>query len=527
LTEGVRASAGNKQAAPRWRIAEVKRTLLPLCIALALTGCRGATAASTVPALPVAADASVALRQSANAGLLVTPTRVVAAETTAILGANMATWYDITQAGLAGPMQAVGMKSLRWPGGSESDNYHWKTQSLGPGNCSGGYAYPPSTLDALESDIANPSKMDVAITVNYGSNATCDGGGDPAEAAAWVTYANNTKHYNITWWTVGNEEFGSWETDLHSQPHNGAQYASEVATTFYPQMKAASSTPIKVGVDVEPGYYGGWDQSVLSQAKYDFVELHYYPQGNTVSDSFIIDKGAAGLTQTIDSLKKEMQAAGHADTPIYVGEIGSTYGTPGKQTTSITQALYAGQVIGEMAKDGVARATWWLGYGGCNSSTQGGDFDASLYGWQDFGGYMMFSDGTQQESCSSTNVPTGTILPTARAYQVASHFLRNGEHVVASKLTGLPNVRAYAGTYDGGVALMLFNVDENAAVTVPVTIAKHASGKGGFTWTYDKSLYDKSKNNVWAAPVRKKLAAWTKSFDVTLPPWSMVVVQTK
>jgi hypothetical protein len=180
-----------------------------------------------------------------------------------------------------------------------------------------------------------------------------------------------------------------------------------------------------------------------------------------------------------------------------------------------------------MAKDGVARATWWLGYGGCDSNTQGGDFDSSLYGWQDFGGYMMFSDGTLQESCSSTNVPTGTILPTARAYQVASHFLRDGEHVVASKLSGLPDVRAYAGTYDGGVALMLFNVNENAAITVPVTIAKKASGKGGFMWTYDKALYDKSKNNVWAAPVRKKLGAWSKQFTVTLPPWSMVVVQTK
>jgi hypothetical protein len=305
----------------------VKRILTPLCIALTLTGCRGATGASTVPVLPQSAESVTphAVAAKGAASLRVTPSKVVAAETTAILGANMATWYDITKPGLAATFKETGMKSLRFPGGSESDNYHWKTQSLGPGACSGGYAYPPSTLDALESDIVKPSKMDVAITVNYGSNAACNAGGDPAEAAAWVAYANNTKHYNITWWTVGNEEFGSWETDLHSQPHNGAQYASEVATTFYPQMKAASSTPIKVGVDVEPGYYGGWDQSVLSQAKYDFVELHYYPQGNTVSDSFIIDKGAPGLTQTIDALKKEMQAAGHPNTPIYVGEIGSTY----------------------------------------------------------------------------------------------------------------------------------------------------------------------------------------------------------
>ena len=46
-------------------------------------------------------------------------------------------------------------------------------------------------------------------------------------------------------------------------------------------------------------------------------------------------------------------------------------------------------------------------------------------------------------------------------------------------------------------------------------------------WTYDKALYDKSKNNVWASPVRTKLSAWSKGFSVTLPPWSMVVVQTE
>jgi hypothetical protein len=508
----------------------MKRTLPSICIAItvALAGCRGATGTTSVPALP--ADAGAAATQTAasksKAGLTVTPSKTLALETTAILGANMATWYDITKPGLAATFREAGMKSLRWPGGSESDNYHWATDSLGAGDCSGGYAYPPSTLDALESGIVKPAKMDVAITVNYGSNPACTAGADPSEAAAWVAYENNTKHYGITWWTVGNEEFGGWETDEHSQPHDPSQYAGLVASSFYPQMKAASTTPIKVGVDVDPGY-ASWDQTVLSQAKYDFVELHYYPQGTTVSDEFIVDQGAKELTQSIDQLKRELKTAGHANTPIYVGEMGSTYGTPGKQTSSITQALFAGQIIGELAKDGIARATWWIGYGGCSSATEGGDFDSSLYGWQDFGGYMVFSDGTLQESCSTTNVPTGTMLPTARAYQVASHFVRDGEHVVGTSLAGLPTVRAYAGTYDGGVALMLFNVDKNNAVTVPVTIAKKASGAGGFVWTYDKSIYDLSKNNVWAAPKRTKLQPWSGGFSVTLPPWSMVVVQTK
>jgi len=194
---------------------------------------------------------------------------------------------------------------------------------------------------------------------------------------------------------------------------------------------------------------------------------------------------------------------------------------------SITQALYAGQIIGELAKDGVARATWWIGYGGCNSPSEGGDFDSSLYGWQDFGGYMVFSDGTRQDGCSSIDVPTGTILPTARAYQLASHLIRSGEHIVGASLRNEPRVRAYAATYAGGIALMLFNLDKDHSLSVPVTIANKTSSAGGYIWTYDKSIYDKSKNDIWSPPVRTNLHAWRKGFNVSLPPWSMVVLQTK
>jgi hypothetical protein len=39
---------------------------------------------------------------------------------------------------------------------------------------------------------------------------------------------------------------------------------------------------------------------------------------------------------------------------------------------SITQGLFAGQVLGEMMIDGVSRASWWIGFGNCNG-TSGND----------------------------------------------------------------------------------------------------------------------------------------------------------
>jgi hypothetical protein len=497
-----------------------------LVLILLLAGCRGN--AAPAPFLP--ANAPAVTRPATAALVTIYPKKIGATVSELVLGANEATWNDITLATIAPAFRAAGIRATRWPGGSESDDYHWQTNSLGTGACSGGYVYPPSTLEHFMSDVVKPAKLDLAITVNYGSNPACTDGASPSEAAGWVSYANNTMGYNVKWWSVGNEEFGaSWETDMHQPPstqHNPSTYANLVATQFYPQMHAASKTPIHVCVDVEPGWYTGWDPVVLKNAKYDCVELHYYPQApGQESDAFIIDEGAPKLTTTINALKAELSAAGHPNALIYVGEIGSVYSTPGKQSMSITQALYAGQSIGEMVKDGVARSTWWFGYGNCETD---GNMSSSLYGWQDFGGYEMFEAGPNNYGCSAADAPAdGTLTPTARAFEVASHFVHQGERVVGTSVAGLPNVRAYASTYEGGYALMLFNLDENAAVTVPVKIAGKASGSGGPSWTYDKTIYDLTKTNVWKGPSSRKIAAWSGHFNVVLPPWSMVVLHTK
>jgi hypothetical protein len=510
----------------------VKRSLSLVALSFfALAGCRGAAgpASFTPPAAPAAQSAARGTASGA-ASITVYPGKPGATVSDLVLGANEATWNDITLPSIAPAFRAAGMRATRWPGGSESDEYHWKTNSVGVGACSGGYVYPPSTFDHFVADVVKPAKLDLALTVNYGSNPQCTDGASPAEAAGWVAYTNNTKGYNVKWWSVGNEEFGaSWEIDEHQPPstqHDPATYANLVATQFYPQMKAASKIPINVCVDVEPGWYTGWDPVVLAKAKYDCVELHYYPEApGQESDSFLVDQGAAKLTSTINALKAELKTAGHPHALIYLGEIGSVYSTPGKQSMSITQALYTGQVIGEMVKDGVARATWWFGYGNCSTN---GNMSSSLYGWQDFGGYELFEAGPNNYGCGASDAPTnGTLTASARAFELASHFVRNGERVLGVAATSLPNVRAYATTYNGGYAVMLFNLNEYAGVTVPVQISGRSSGKGGTVWTYDKSIYDKTKQNQWSGPVTAKLPAWSGRFKVALPPWSMVVVQTK
>jgi hypothetical protein len=54
------------------------------------------------------------------------------AVTDQILGMNMAIWYDIpnNRTAIVNAFQTAGIKAVRWPGGSDSDLYHWANNSM-------------------------------------------------------------------------------------------------------------------------------------------------------------------------------------------------------------------------------------------------------------------------------------------------------------------------------------------------------------------------------------------------------------
>ena len=440
------------------------------------------------------------------------------AVTDQILGMNMAVWYDPTTPAILPAFATAGINSIRWPGGESSDNYHWATNTL----CSG-TTTANSSFATFVNDLVIPSGVDVALTADYGTNAACTGPGDPTEAAAWVAAAL-TDNANVTHVTVGNEEYGSWEKDLHAKPHDPATYSNAVATGYYPDIKAANPN-VLVGVDVQGN--SQWDSIVLTQAKYDFVELHFYAESpGQENDTLLVQQEPARFTAIINYIKSELTNAGRTGTPIFVGELGSIYSDPGKQTTSITQALFAGQALGEMMNDGVARATWWLAFGGCDDNPNVDNFSSSLYGWQNFGGDMAFSDGLPDKECSSAPaVPAGTLLPTARAFQLFSNVAINGEHVLTASVAGdTTNVRAYAATHNGGTALVLFNLNETMIEPIAVTLSKQSNTSSITVETYSKAIYDQSQNNVWAPPTSASLGAHSFPLTLNLAPWSMNVV---
>ena len=444
-----------------------------------------------------------------------------------LLGMNMAVWFDIVSndSAVVAAFQNTGIKAVRWPGGSDSDLYHWATNT----GCNNTYTDPNDTFMNFVTDIVAPAKLDLALTADYGTDAACTGPGQASEAAAWVTAALSDGA-TVSHMTVGNEVYGSWEEDMHSpasNQHNPDVYASEMvgSTGFYESIKAASANTL-VGVVVDAdNSSGGWDETVLANAKgsYDFVEYHFYPQApGSESDTFLAQQAAQVLTANINVLKQELTAAGEPNTPIYVGEVGSVYSNPGKQTWSITQGLYAGQNLGEMMNDGVARATWWIGFGNCNG--QKGNDSATLYGWQNFGAYNVFSDGSEDLTCPYAG-PIGTMSPTAVAFQLFSNVAVNGEHALPPTVAGdTTDVRAYAATHSGGTALMLFNLNETTSETVQVTVTGKSSSTDVKEYTYDKSIYDLSQQDVWNGPTTADLGGQSLPLTLTLTPWSMNVV---
>jgi hypothetical protein len=479
---------------------------------------------TTTYTLTVTPASGAAVTQTATVTLegpttiTVNPSTLGGAVSDQLLGMNLASWYDVdaNKTAIVSAFKAAGIQAVRWPGGSWSDVYHWTNNS--------GCGITPATGDTFTNfvnDLVTPGGLDVSLTADYGTDAACTGPGDPTEAAAWAAEALKL-NANVSHITVGNEEYGSWETDMHAKPNDAATYANAVVSGYYPDIKAVSPN-VLVGVEVNPGNSPAWDPIVLADAKYDFVEYHYYPETpGEESDTTLMQQDAQTLTKNINTIKTELATAGHANTPIYVGEIGGPYSNPGKQSWSITQGLYAGEVLGEMMNDGVTRLTWWIGFGNCNGTA--GNDTSSVYGWQNFGAYNVFSDGPTDTGCPDAG-PIGTMSPTARAFQLASGLLVNGEHVLTPTVVGdTTDVRAYAATNSGGTALLLFNLNENASEAITVTLTGLTTANSVTVESYDKSLYDQTQTDVWAAPTTQTLGAQTLPLSLTLAPWSMNLV---
>ena len=450
-------------------------------------------------AAPMGAAVAGSHSAAVSAGVSVNASQQVATVPATAIGLNAST-YDpnLTDAAVPGLLGSAGVSLVRFPGGTESDQYNWKTNTDVLSN-----ARQATSFDQFMAVMAKTSAQPM-ITVNYGTGNTIGKSQSPQEtgaqvAADWVRYANVQHNYHIKYWEIGNEVYGNdtynafWEPDDHcgsgaippsSQPSNcgPAVYAAN-AKAYISAMKAVDPS-ISVGVVLvapsswpdgvtAPGSPQPWNQTVLSALgnQIGFADVHWYPQNpSNVTPPGPTDAGLLGDTAQIPAMVSALrsafaQDAGNASIPVMLTETNSVSSNPGKQTVSIVNALYLLQDYNGWIDSGVSNVDWWQLH---NNLITTGDNGSALFGTADYGDYGVLSDAT----CGIINgsqvcePAADTPFPAYYGLQLLGQFMHPGDALV-SATSSQPLVHAYAAkAADGSLRVLLVNDDPASSYTV-------------------------------------------------------------
>ena len=442
-------------------------------------------------------------------------------------GVNAAMWDAVfdTPTTIA-LLSEMGNRALRFPGGSLSNNYHWQTNTTD----SNTWQWETSFDDFAH--VATATAAQVFISVNYGS-------GTPAEAAAWVRYANVTKGHGFKYWELGNENYGGWETDLNVRPHDPYTYAQRFKQ-YYDQMKAVDPT-IKVGavaVTGEDSYatytdhpasnprtgqaHNGWTPVMLATLKSlgvtpDFLIHHRYAQApGAESDAGLLqssNKWGADAADLRRQLTDYLGAAG-AGVELVCTENNSVFTDPGKQTTSLVNGLFLAGSLGTAMKTEFNAVLWWDLRNGQDVTNNNA---ASLYGWRLYGDYGIVNDAT----------PAGPAdrYPTFYVAKLLQYFARGGDRLVeAGSDYGLLSVYA-ARRADGSLTLLAINKSSTTTLNANITLHGYTPNGPVHTSSYGIPQDEAARTGVGSADIAMSSAGSAGSnFAFAFPPYSVAVL---
>ena len=484
-------------------------------------------------------------------------------------GMNTAIWDNL----LNTPLTAViltnmGTRALRYPGGSLSDEYHWLSNQV----INGGYSSPSASLPNFIQVATNINAITM-ITLNYGS-------GSSNEAAAWVAYVNaatggtqplGTDAAGFNWqtagywaslraaaklgsddgrnflrisrqaplgfkyWEIGNELYGSWETDTNSQPHDPYTYALR-AGGYIALMKAVDPT-IKIGVVVTPGedsfsdyndapaynsreghYHYGWTPILLATLSSlgitpDFLIHHRYPQNAGGENDAALLASSPGWTADAADLRQQvtdyMGAAVGTNVELLCTENNSVSSTPGKQSVSLVNGLYRADSMAQLMQTEFNAFFWWDLR---NEQEIDGNLSPSLYGWRQYGDYGIINGNS-------------TPYPTYYLGELMKYFIQPGDTVLGST-NDFPLLSTYAARQlDGGLTILAINKDPSNTITAPVLLAGFAPDFYGTAYTYgipqDLSFETRQGSGEIA---QSGFSGAGSNFNYAFPPYSATVL---
>ena len=447
-------------------------------------------------------------------------------------GLNTAVWdgnFDTSTT--VSLLREMGTRIMRFPGGSLSDEYHWASNTTGTNT----WHWSASFTSFVH--VATNVGSQAYITVNYGT-------GTSAEAAAWVQQANVTSHLGFKYWEIGNEEYGTWETDANSFPHDPYTYAVRAAD-YYTKMKAVDPT-IKVGIVATPGedsssngytshpalnprtgqVHYGWVPVVLTTLKGlgvtpDFMVHHRYPEYTSASnptgsdsDGFLLQCSTAWFNDAAELRQEIADYFGPSGTNIELvcTENNSDAGAQGKQSTSLVNGVYYADSLAQLMKTEFNAFVWWDLRNGTDT---GGCFDPELYGWRTFGDLGLVNG-------------LNTRLPVFYAAKLMSLFVQPADQIL-NATSDYSLLSAYAARRaSGGVSLLVLHKDPSTNFNGQITLNGFVPGAEATVCSFGIPQDEAARTNA-PAPAQdlatNVLDGVSASFSYSFPPLSMTLFE--
>ncbi len=558
-----------------------------------------------------------------NANITVDAAQTVRTVDPRAFGINAVMWDPmVADARTIALAQAAGFGIIRIPGGSLSDVYDWSTNKSYAITTSGGQSTRgalnswswASGFDAFMRLAAGLDSACVA-TVNYGS-------GSPQQAAAWVAYANasptllgtasdvalgtdaygtdwktagywsslraaaplavddgrnflrvgRSAPYGVRYWEVGNEIFGTWETDCHAVPNDAYTYATEVGapqTGFWALMKAVDPT-IKIGVVMPAGEdayangngsthadpavnprtgatHYGWGPVMLSTLKTlgitpDFLTYHRYEQNPGQENDAVLlaapENGVPGVTHSwaadAQSLRQELNdylGSDGAAVELLVGENNTANSNSGKQVDSLVNGLYYADSVGNVLNTEFNSLTWWDLRNGPATTTNSegmtvlsGNMSPSLYGWRINGDAGVL--GTPSSAVTSPPETYFDPFPVYYMMKLMTHFASGGATVVgAARANARLPADAVRRAADGSLRLLVINKSPVSTFAGAISLTGFVPEAAVTTYSYGIAQDDAAQTGAGSPDLAaSSLSDGSIRFTVSFAPYSATVL---
>jgi len=464
-------------------------------------------------------------------------------------------------------LASMGARALRFPGGSEADDYHWLSNTTDTNT----WTWATSLGNFIQ--VATNLNAQAMTTVNYGTGFT-------NEAAAWVAYVNaattNTVALGVDaagtnwqtagywaalraaaplgtddgknflrigrpaplgfkYWEIGNEEYGSWETDSNSVAHDPYTYAVR-AGGYIALMKAADPT-IKIGVVAMPGedsyvnntshpaynpregtYHNGWTPVLLATLASlgvtpDFVIHHRYAQNpGDESDAGLLasSTGWAGDAANLRQMISDYSGSSGTNIELVCTENNSVSFNPGKQSTSLVNGLFRADSLAQLMQTEFNGLFWWDLR---NGQLTGNNNSSALYGWRLYGDYGIVDGGF-------TN-----LYPTYYTAKLLTNFVQAGDAVITAA-SDYSLLSTYAvRRQDGSLTILTINKDPVNTLTGQVAVASFIPAAMGTIYAYGIPQDNAAETGVGSPDIAQtNFTMAGTNFTYAFPPYSATVL---